>query len=543
MDILIADDSKTSRKLLKGILNRLDFNVIEAVDGLEAWEKLQFENAPRIVLIDWMMPNISGIELTLKIREKEKLLKNYTYIIMITSNSDEKDANLGFESGVDNFLTKPIDPNYLSITLKVASRIIKQQEHLHKTKEKLALQLYKQKEEIMRAQEIQQILNTYELPLIESVNIQAVYNPSQDMGGDFFNIIKTIRGNLAVIMIDCTGHGLEASMYATLLKSVCDRHTYLLDNPKFLANFVQMVNIDIAGYITSDQFPVMFASVFDPVTMKFYYSSANGEHPYLIRDKETYQLARAQGMHLGYNTESQYLIKSFKMKPNDIILFYSDAIIEIQDASWTRHNDKDLKNELSKMGDNLTKDNHDFMNFISKTSGSYVLEDDLSLIYFQIKEQILYSSEIYNIEQIYQKTTELSDTLYKYDYNQEEIQQIIIAYKELIINSLEHGNKNDPTKKISIEHIINCKYVKFIFQDEGEGFDEKEIQDPTDLTLLEKLLDDNNVSTYTRGRGIWLVRKLMDKLLFTEGGKKATTSRKKDKRYTYNNYKTPIENK
>ena len=361
MDILIADDSKASLRLLNGILVKMNFKVISAHDGREAWEKLNEPNPPRIALIDWMMPYLSGIELVKKIREKEKNSGHYTYIIMITSNNSEKDANEGFEAGVDNFLTKPINHETLSINLKIASRIIAMQEQL-------SIQFKKQQEDIQRAKEIQQILNTYELPSIENVNLRAVYNPSQEMGGDFFNIIKTVRGNLAVIMVDCTGHGLEASMYATLLKSVCDRHIYLLDNPKYLANFVQMVNIDIAGYIASDQFPVMFVSLYDPVSMKFYYSSANGEHPYLIRNKKSFILQRAIGLHLGYNTESQYIVKSFKVEPEDIILFYSDAIIEIEGANWNRQNDTILKNEFAKMGNNLALDNKNFMSFITKNS-------------------------------------------------------------------------------------------------------------------------------------------------------------------------------
>lgn len=543
MDILIADDTKTSRSLIKGILNRLNFNVIEAHDGLDAWNKLQVENPPRIILIDWMMPHLSGIELTKKIRSTEGNSGHYTYIIMITSNRDEKDANLGFNAGVDNFLTKPIDPNTLSIALKVASRIIQQQEDLHLIKEKLAQQFSKQQEEIMRAKEIQQILNTHEIPRTNNINIQAVYNPSQDMGGDFFNIVKTVRGNTAVVMVDCTGHGLEASMYATLLKSVCDRHIYLLDNPKYLATFVQMVNIDVAGYITTDQFPVMFVSVYDPESMKFYYSSANGEHPYLVRNGETFPLARAHGMHLGYNTESQYTIKSFKVKHNDIILFYSDAIIEIEGAPWSRHDDLHLKNELSKMGKNLTQDNFNLMKYISKYNGSSILEDDLSLIYLQIMEPLDYVSTINKFSDIETLAKKLAGNLYRFDYNNDEIQQIVIGYRELLLNALEHGNRNDEKKKVSITHDINCQRVEFTVEDEGTGFDKTAIPDPTDIKRLEKLLKNNDVKGYTHGRGIWLAEKIMDKLHFTEEGKKAIASRKKDTVYTYNNYKTPIDNK
>ncbi|QEN04855.1 hypothetical protein EW093_09105 [Thiospirochaeta perfilievii] len=453
---------------------------------------------------------------------------------MITSNRDKENSNEGFDAGVDNFLTKPIDPDTLSITLKVATRII----DIH---QKLAYQLNLQKEEIARAKEIQQLLYTREIPSIDNVNIRALYKPSQEMGGDFFNIIKTVRGNLAVILVDCTGHGLEASMFATLLKSICDRHLYLLDNPKYLANFVQMVNIDAAGYLTSDQFPVMFVSIYDPVSMKFFYSSANGEHPYLIRNKEAYPLQRAMGMHLGYNTESQYVVKSFKVKPNDIIIYYSDAIIEIKDAIWDRSKDEILKNELAQMGKNLTKDHERFMNFIFENTRNNSLDDDLSLIYFQIKESKEYTTYLYTRDDLDREISCIKNDLFEYDYNYDESEKIVLAVRELILNAIEHGNTGDPSKKVTIEHTINCRYVEFVIEDEGNGFDEKLVPEPTDRVKLQKMYD-NNEEGYKHGRGIWLTRRLMNSLKYVNNGRKAITQRKKDKVYTYNNFKTPIDN-
>ncbi len=543
MKILIAEDSTTSRKLLKGILQKMEFTVTEAIDGSDAWEKLQEETPPRIAIIDWLMPNLNGIELVKKIRKQEKETNKYTYIIMVTSNSEEKDANLGFDAGVDNFLTKPVDPNRLSITLRIAKRIIGQQEYLNGIQFKLGQQLLKQKEEIKRAQEIQKILNTSVLPQSESVNIRAVYNPSQEMGGDFFNIVNTIRGNIAVIMVDCTGHGLEASMYATLLKSVCDRHIYLLDNPKYLNSFIQMVNIDVSGYITSDQFPVMFASIYEPETKKFYYSSANGEHPYLIRNNSVYKLARVQGMHLGYNTESQYFIKSFQVNPEDIILFYSDAIIEIDNASWDRHDDRILRKILTNTGKNLSEFNSNLMNFIEETSGSTTLEDDLSLIYFQIKDPVHHHSIIESKGQMFTEIEVLEKQLYEFDYSWDDIQKISIAYKELIVNSLDHGCVDSNSLKATLDYQINCNKVILSVEDDGCGFDPEDIPDPTDLNRLEELLKNNKEEEYTHGRGIWLANNLADEVIFSCGGRKATINHNKSKIYTSNNYVSPIDNK
>lgn len=543
MDILIAEDSITSRKLLKSILIKMSFNVIETQDGLEAWEILQSKQPPRIALIDWVMPHLSGIDLIKKIRKKEKETGLYTYILMVTSNTDEKYADIGFAAGADDFIPKPIDPKALSIRLKIARRIILQQEQLYDVQIKLAHQLKKQKEEIMQAQEIQQILNSKILPLDEQLNIRALYNPSQDLGGDFFNVIKTNSNNIATIMVDCTGHGLEASMYATLLKSVCDRHIPLLDIPLHLATFVEMVNIDIQNYITSDQYPVMFVSVYDPEDMKFYYCSANGEHPYLIRNKEVSLLPKAAGMHLGYDEKSSYHVRNIDLEFNDIIFFYSDAIIEIEGAPWERKNDDILKQQLSKMGGNLNRDNHNLMKFINDAAGTTVLDDDLSIIYMQVKAPLVYNGKINTISMVQGEIEKLRKNLINYDFEHHDSEQILVALNELLLNAIIHGNKKDKNKTVFIQYLLTCKDLTIKVQDEGTGFDQKSIPDPTDLERLTALLENDEEECYSHGRGVWMIRNFMDEVVFSNGGSIATIKKNKKKINTLNNYRLPIDNK
>ncbi|MBN2617453.1 MAG: response regulator [Spirochaetales bacterium] len=457
MDILVADDSNTSRTLIKTILNKLGFNVIEAVDGQDAWEKLQQENPPKILLVDWSMPRMDGIELSQKIRDKETKNEFYTYIIMLTANDEEMHTKEGFDAGVDNFLTKPINVQALNISLTIAKRIITQQNNMHDIKIKLEQQLLKQKKEIKKAQEIQQFLNTSIIPQMNKINIKAVYNPSQEMGGDFFNIIKTVRNNLVILMVDCTGHGLEASMYATLLKSICDRHINILDNPQFLLNFVQMVNIDAAGYITTDQFPVMFVSVLDTTNMKFYYCSANGEHPYLIRKSKVQKVPRVAGMHLGYNTESHFQVKSFKIENNDTFMFYSDAIIEIPYAPWNRDDDTILKAELAKETANLEELNTNVMNLLRETTQSTKLTDDLSLIFLQFSHPYTGSKTLKSKNDIRSEIDLLSKNLIKYDYNKNEIGKICIEFNEQLLNILSEQIEN--SIQLELKYSISFKSV------------------------------------------------------------------------------------
>lgn len=537
MNVLIAENSMPSRTLLKTILFSMNLIVVEAENGEDAWNKLQIKNPPKIVLLDLDLPIYSGLELAKMIRDKEKDSDLYTYIIIISSPKNREKLRFGIDIDVDNYLTLPIENHTLFDTLKVANKIINQQEYLYNIQKKLKDQLKKQESEIKKAQEIQQILNTTVLPKTEMVNIEAVYNPSEGLGGDFFTIIKTPRNNLAVIMVDCTGHGLEASMYATLLKSICDRHTSLLDNPSYLSTFVQMVNIDVAGYITSDQFPVMFVSVYVPMEKKYYYSSANGEYPYLIRGNKAHKLLRTEGIHLGYNTETQYHIKSFLVKDGDIIFFYSDAIIEIKNASWDRRDDTILKEELVKKSTNLRQYNANIMKFIDSNAGDTILDDDLSLIYFQIKEPSYRTTHINSIDEVTTEVDNLRTLLNNFNYTEDEIEQSNIAFKELLLNSLIHGNENRKDRKVIIESVINCKDFYIKIEDQGSGFNKADVPDPTDFTRLELLLKNNDEEGFSHGRGIWLARNLTDSIVYNSKGNVVTMTKNKRAVKSYNNYK------
>ena len=89
MKILIAEDNTTSRRILESILVKWNYEVISARDGNEAWEKLQEEDAPRLMILDWMMPGKNGVELCRKLRGRDNV--EPMYIILLTARDDKND--------------------------------------------------------------------------------------------------------------------------------------------------------------------------------------------------------------------------------------------------------------------------------------------------------------------------------------------------------------------------------------------------------------------------------------------------------------------
>ncbi len=136
MQILIADDDLSTRKLLEMRLKKWGYDVVSACDGNEAWEILQKNDAPRIALLDWIMPHMNGIELCEKIKKAEKM--PFTFVIILTSKTNKEDIVKGLDAGADDYVIKPFDSNELKSRVAAGIRILKYDAELKKKNSQLA---------------------------------------------------------------------------------------------------------------------------------------------------------------------------------------------------------------------------------------------------------------------------------------------------------------------------------------------------------------------------------------------------------------------
>lgn len=143
MRILIADDSIVSRHLLDATLRKWGYEVVVACDGLEAWNFLQAPDAPKLAILDWVMPGLTGPEVCRRVREHAQDKDTYTYILLLTSKGLREDLIEGMESGADDYLTKPFDQHELKVRLRAGTRIIDLQRELVSAREALREQATK----------------------------------------------------------------------------------------------------------------------------------------------------------------------------------------------------------------------------------------------------------------------------------------------------------------------------------------------------------------------------------------------------------------
>lgn len=139
--VLIAEDDSVTRLLLSHWLNAWGYEVLVAADGIEAWNILEQENPPKLILLDWMMPGIDGIELCRRLRTRSA--DYYQYILMISARADMRNVVFALESGADDCIAKPFEELDLRARLSVANRILSLQDELIRAREELRLRAMK----------------------------------------------------------------------------------------------------------------------------------------------------------------------------------------------------------------------------------------------------------------------------------------------------------------------------------------------------------------------------------------------------------------
>jgi diguanylate cyclase (GGDEF)-like protein len=138
MRALIVEDDLASLHLLDSLLHGWGYETVLAHGGDEAWQVLQTPGAPALVILDWMMPDMDGIELCRKVRSLQPELR--PYIILVTAKETKKDLVIGINAGADDYVAKPFEPEVLRVRVRAGERIIRMQMDTLTAKETLRYQ-------------------------------------------------------------------------------------------------------------------------------------------------------------------------------------------------------------------------------------------------------------------------------------------------------------------------------------------------------------------------------------------------------------------
>lgn len=326
--ILIADDEQLSRFKLENDLRKWGHNVVTAVDGEDAWQKFQ-QGEFSIVITDWMMPKVDGLELVRRIRAAER--SDYVYVILLTAKAEMHDIVSGMGAGADDFLSKPFHRDELQVRLRAGQRITKLNRELSETNRRL-------KRSLEAAAQIRRSFLPMQVPEFPGFNFAWHHHAHVELGGDMLNMVPLNADRLALYMLDISGVGVPAALLATLLNRALapggDATSLLVERTEGSEvsildpdEVARRLNQQFGGNPDAKHYFTLIYGVLNRVTHEFRFTSA-GHMPILYQPANgSPQMLDALGFPIGLGREGiDFSQQSVVLSKGDRLLLYSDGV-------------------------------------------------------------------------------------------------------------------------------------------------------------------------------------------------------------------------
>ena len=192
MKLLIAEDDLTSRTMLVAVTRKWGYEPIAVEDGEAAWQVMQGDEPPRLLLLDWEMPKINGLDLCRRLREQES--SDPPYMILLTARSGTDDIVAGLEGGANDYVLKPFETAELQARLQVGGRMLDLQGELNRAKEVMAFQA--NHDALTGLSNRRAVMEAMDQEMARSKrNLQPLYIGMCDI--DHFKVINDTYGHLA----------------------------------------------------------------------------------------------------------------------------------------------------------------------------------------------------------------------------------------------------------------------------------------------------------------------------------------------------------
>ncbi|HPA72277.1 MAG TPA: SpoIIE family protein phosphatase [Spirochaetota bacterium] len=318
--ILVVDDDPVILRVLDSYLSLEGYSVVTALSGSEALEIIGSGAAPDLIILDVMLPRISGYDVARAVREKHP--SHELPIIMLTAKNMPADAVTGISAGANDFLVKPVGREELAVRV---NNLVAMKES---AREHRKLDVLKRDLDI--AHEIQQSLILRTLPEIRGASIAVRYQAMAELGGDFYDIHPLADGMLAVLIADVSGHGIAAALICSMLRVAYAFHLGETTDP---ATLMERINATM-GDLTHGQFITALFAAVDIPGRKLSCASAGHWPVALLRDTgETVDFPADTGIPFGWDPAARYAGSTLELRPGDRIVFFTDGLVECRDQS------------------------------------------------------------------------------------------------------------------------------------------------------------------------------------------------------------------
>ncbi|HPJ37312.1 MAG TPA: SpoIIE family protein phosphatase [Spirochaetota bacterium] len=370
--ILAVDDEPINLQVLENLLSGKRYRFHKAVNGHEALEFYNNHQETDLILLDVMMPRMSGYEVCKTLRKQKKIYE--LPILMLTAKNQVHDIVTGFKSGANDYLQKPFDRNELmariDTLLTLKSAVSSQQKYISLQKEL----------EIARDLQVSTLPEC--IPEIQGLDINLSYYPMKSVSGDFYDFNHIDDTTLGIIISDASGHGIPAAIIAGMMKIAFSIQKNLRTEPAAMLPAINTIfgnnfknQLMSAGYI-----------VIDMKSNTLQYASA-GHPPLFIYRRKTGTIIELSpsGRIMGWMDDIGSELLTETIEPGDRVIAYTDGITELMNREGELFGENRFLDHIGKTADLAGKDFLESMfSYMASWSGSTEGSDDMTLIVMDI---------------------------------------------------------------------------------------------------------------------------------------------------------------
>ena len=345
--VLVVDDSRAQRLLLRKALERWGYHVIEAESGEAALEICRSTEIP-LVISDWMMPGMNGPEFC---GAFQSLSDHPSYFILLTAQSEREYLAEGLEKGADDFLSKPFNSTEMKARLRAGVRVVEAKRELIDRNSELAATLQTLRDindaidrDLVEARKLQQSLVPVRERTFGDTDVTLLYRPAGRIGGDLVGMFEAGRDSLAVFSVDVAGHGIASALMTAriaghLSAGSPERNVALETGPDGRTRMARPVDIAtrmndiLLDEWEAEQYFTMAIAEIDLIDGRFTVGQAGHPSSLIQRADGTIEFVEALGMPIGLIPAASFTQTEGVLEPGDRILLYSDGITECPDRT------------------------------------------------------------------------------------------------------------------------------------------------------------------------------------------------------------------
>ena len=371
--ILIIDDDPAIQMLLKRTLAKSGYDVTVASDGKEGLAKAK-EIVPGMVICDWMMPQMNGIEVCRQIKATPKL--STTFFILLTSRDSVDDRVEGLDAGADDFVCKPIEIFELDARVRSGLRQHQLANDLQQQKQLLEAEL---------SEAAEYVCSILPEPLVNpKIAINLKFIPSSQLGGDSFDYYWLDEDRIAMYLLDVSGHGLRAALPSLSVMNLLRSKGLPKVNYHQPSEVLRGLNDAFQMTQRNDKYFTIWYGVYDTKQRQLIYASAGHPPGVLLsplhKSSLDVQLLKTPGFPVGMFPDVEYTDTICQIAPDTSLYIFSDGIYELSQSDGTLWGLDNFIEQLKDYQKNPQRDLELLIKKIQSFNSQDALDDDLSLM-------------------------------------------------------------------------------------------------------------------------------------------------------------------